>query len=145
MFNNPYYGGNGYYQSDIYRNNLQNMQTPQTIQTIQQIQPQVMSYFASNVNDMSNIQVNPNIIYLGINVQSKEIYTKQMNNDGITETNIYKISDGKQEQNIMNTIMERLNNIDEKMKGYDNARKDNEFDVATKRETIKLPPNNANV
>ena len=145
MFNNPYYSGNGYYQSDIYRNNPQNMQTPQTIQTIQQIQPQVMSYFASSVNDMGNIQVNPNIIYLGINVQAKEIYTKQMNNDGITETNIYKISDGKQEQNIMNTIMERLNNIDEKMKGYDNARKDNEFDVATKRESIKLPPNNATV
>lgn len=120
-------------------------QMPQTIQQIQQIQPQVMTYFANALQDMNNIQVNPNIIYVGINQQTKEIYTKQMNTDGITETNIYKISDGKQEQNIMNTIIDKLNNLEKRMGEMSNERYSTNVNANGNGSTDTTTPTNASI
>jgi hypothetical protein len=89
---------------------------PQTIQKIQQIQPQVLTYFANSLQDMTKIPVNPNVIYIGINQSTKEIYTRMMNNDGLVETSTYKIFEGKQEQNELQEILERLKTIENSMK-----------------------------
>ncbi|MBR6515430.1 MAG: hypothetical protein IKT40_01095 [Bacilli bacterium] len=113
MFNNPYYGNTLQQLEQMAYNNTP---YPQTIQKIQQIQPQVLTYFANSLQDMNKIQVNPNVVYIGINSTAKEIYTKQMSNDGIVDVNVYKIFEGKQEQNELHEILERLKTIENSMK-----------------------------
>lgn len=112
------------YGRSFYNNTLQHLDQmaynnspyPQTIQKIQQIQPQVLTYFANSLQDMTKIPVNPNVIYIGINNSTKEIYTRMMNNDGLVETSTYKIFEGKQEQNELQEILERLKTIENSMK-----------------------------
>ena len=118
MFNNPYYGNTLQQLEQMAYNNTP---YPQTIQKIQQIQPQVLTYFANSLQDMNKIQVNPNVIYIGINSSTKEIYTKQMSNDGLVNVDIYKIFEGKQEQNEIHEILERLKTIEISMKEKVNA------------------------
>lgn len=90
---------------------------PQTIQTLQGIQPQAQCYFVASPSDMSNIQVLPNTMYIGLNEPSQEIYIRQMNNDGNIDFKTYKLLSGTQEQTDMKSIVLALEEIKEFMKG----------------------------
>lgn len=102
-----------------YQQRLQQMEQNfgQPIQTIQQTQPQAVCYFVSNKSDMQNIQVQPNVFYIGINRQSKEIYVRSWNNDGLIDFDTYSLSTGEQESTELKTIMDKLDLI-LKEKGY---------------------------
>lgn len=104
MFNNPY---------APYNQRLQQMEQTfgQPIQTIQQTQPQAVCYFVSNKSDMQNIQIQPNVFYIGINRQSKEIYVRSWNNDGLIDFDTYSLSTGEQESTELKTIMDKLDLI----------------------------------
>lgn len=96
-----------------YQQRLQQMEQSfgQPIQTIQQSQPQAVCYFVSSKSDMQNIQVQPNVFYIGINRQAKEIYIKSLNNDGLIDFDTYTLSDGTQESTDLKMILDKLDLI----------------------------------
>lgn len=100
----------------------QQIPQPQPIQTIQQINPQAVCYFVNSKNDLQNIQVNPNVVYVGINKQTKEVYLRSWNNDGMIDFDTYSLAEGKQESSELKTIMDKLENIENKLKEIDHER-----------------------
>lgn len=102
-----------------YQQRLQQMEQNfgQPIQTIQPQQPQAVCYFVSSKSDLQNIQVQPNIVYIGINKQDKEIYMRAWNNDGIIDFDTYSLSGGEKENTELKSIMDKLDLI-LKEKGY---------------------------
>lgn len=90
---------------------------PQTIQTLQGIQPHVQCYFVASPSDLSNIQIQPSTVYIGLNEGAQEIYLRQWNNDGNIDFKTYKLQSGTQEQTDMKAIAVALEEIKEYMKG----------------------------
>ena len=110
MYNyNPY---NNQYQFDFYNRQTQ----PQNqIQTINQSVPtQVQCYFISNEKDMEKIQMNYNVVYVGINKEKNEVYLRQINSNGLIDSNKYGLISEVQEKNEFSKIMERLDRIENK-------------------------------
>lgn len=91
---------------------------PQTIQSLQQ-QPQAVCYFVRDGAEMANINLMPNIVYIGINSQAKELYLRRLSNDGNIEVETYKLESGKQEKNDIQIILDRLNTIEAKLEARD--------------------------
>lgn len=111
---------------------LQQNQQLQTIQPVhQRIQPQVMCYFAQNVAEMDNIKLLPDTYYIGINQNTKEIYIRKMNNMCLAETEIYNLVTNKKEKSELETILERLNNLESKITKGDTNVPNNITNVTT--------------
>lgn len=111
---------------------LQQNQQLQTIQPVhQKIQPQVMCYFAQNVAEMDNIKLLPDTYYIGINQNTKEIYIRKMNNMCLAETEIYNLVTNKKEKSELETILERLNNLESKITKGDTNVPNNTTNVTT--------------
>ena len=111
---------------------LQQNQQMQTIQPVhQRIQPQVMCYFAQNVAEMDNIKLLPDTYYIGINQNTKEIYIRKMNNMCLAETEIYNLVTNKKEKSELETILERLNNLESKITKGDTNVPNNTTNVTT--------------
>jgi hypothetical protein len=103
MYNQPY--GYGYNQPQT-----------QAIQNVnQQIQKQAACYFVKAPEELAGVNVMPNIFYLGINREGKEIYVRRMNNDGNIEVEKYTLSSGVKEKTELQTIVERLDRIEKKL------------------------------
>lgn len=84
---------------------------PQTIQPINQIQQQAMCYFVASPEELASLNPMPNMVYLGINSNTKEIYTRKMNNNGIIEVETYIKASESQEKDGYKIIMEELAEI----------------------------------
>lgn len=93
---------------------------PQTIQTLNGVQPQVQCFFVNAASDLSNFQIQPSTVYIGINKAGKEIYMRQWNMDGNIEFETYHLASGTQEQPELKTIMAKLEAIENKLKGGTN-------------------------
>jgi hypothetical protein len=89
-------------------------QMPQ-IQNIQPQSPLVKCFFVSGKNELQNLQVEPNVVYIGINKTTKEIYLKSWNNNGIIESETYTIAEEVSEETELQQIMKRLKNIEDKL------------------------------
>lgn len=94
-----------------------NYMNPYNLQTIQSPQQQVMCFFVKSPTDLVRSDIMPNIFYLGINRDSKEIYVRRMNNDGNIEVETYQLSNGKEEKTDLKLIAERLDVIEKKLGG----------------------------
>lgn len=105
-----------------YTQRLQQMEQTfgQPIQTIQPQQPQAICYFVNSKTDMQNVQVQPNVVYIGINRKDKEIYVRSWNNDGVIDFDTYSLAQGEKENTELKTIMEKLDIL---LKEKDNAAK----------------------
>ena len=117
MYNyNPY---NRQYSFDFYNQ----MQPQNQIHTINQSPTQVQCYFVSDEKDMEKIQLNLNVVYVGINKDKNEVYLRQINNNGLIDSNKYGLVSESQEKNDFSKIMERLDRIENKFltKGGKNA------------------------
>lgn len=75
-------------------------------------------FYASNPQDMDRINPQPNVLYIGLNMTSKEIYLRQMNGMGLIDVDTYVRKSGEQQKNDLTKILEKL---DELMKGKENA------------------------
>lgn len=95
---------------------MEQMAQSQPIQTIQQTTPQSQCYFVNSKEEMQNIQPIPNIFYIGINRQAKEVYIRAWNNNGIIDFDTYSLTDGKQENTELKSIMDKLNEIENKLR-----------------------------
>ena len=81
----------------------------QTIQSITQpVQQQIVTYFVKSANELASIQVVPNVLYLGINGDGKELYVRKMNLDGNVELETYGLINGTKEKTEIQTITEKI-------------------------------------
>jgi hypothetical protein len=71
---------------------------------------------------MEKVQPTLNVMYVGINKEKNEIYLRQINNAGLIDFNTYSLSTGGQEKNEFTKIMERIDNLENKLsKGVTDA------------------------
>lgn len=124
--------------------NMEQMYNPQTIQTIKPSNPQVQCYFVSAKNEMQGIQVVPNTYYIGINRQSKEIYLRTWNNDGMIDFDTYSLLEGKQESTDIKTILDKIQNIETRLMEKSDVQPTNNS-ITNDARTIIPQPFNANV
>lgn len=100
MYNNPFFMGQFPAQQPI-----QNMN----------IQPQASCYFVKSASDLTGINAMPNVFYVGLAQEAKEIYVRKMNNDGIVEVETYTLKAEQKQKTELQTIAERLEAIEKKL------------------------------
>lgn len=88
----------------------------QTIQNLQGIQPQVQCFFVSNPTDLSNVNIMPGMVHIGINKATNEIYIRQFNMDGNIEFETYKKESGTEQMSEIRAIMAKLEAIENQIK-----------------------------
>lgn len=100
-------------------NFIKNYQVPQT-------QERAECFYVDSAKDMQSMNTEPNIVYIGINKTAKEVYIRSWNNDGNIDFETYTKSSGKQEKDTLHSIMDKLDDILNKLpnqskgvKGYD--------------------------
>lgn len=84
----------------------------QTIQSITQpAQQQIATYFVKSASELTSIQVMPNVLYLGINSDGKELYVRKMNIDGNVELETYALINGTKEKTEIQAITEKIDEM----------------------------------
>lgn len=99
MYYNQYGGYNNYQQP------IQNV-TPQS---------QASCYFVKSPEELAGLNVMPNVFYLGINRDRKEVYIRRMNNDGNIEVENYSLSNGVEEKTDLKKILDEIELIKKKL------------------------------
>jgi hypothetical protein len=82
------------------------------------IQNEVQVFYVNNPTDMERINPMQNVVYIGLNNSTKEIYVRQLNGMGLIDFDVYVRQSGEQQKNDLTKILEKL---DEIMKGKDNV------------------------
>lgn len=106
MYNYNNFGFNGGYNNG-YQQPIQNV--------TQQTQSQASCFFVKSPEELAGVNIMPNVFYLGINRDKKEVYIRRMNNDGNIEVENYSLTNGKEEKNDLKKIMEEINEIKKKL------------------------------
>lgn len=104
MYNNFMNGYNNSYNG--YQQPIQNV--------AQQTQSQASCFFVKSPEELAGLNIMPNVFYLGINRDKKEVYIRRMNNDGNIEVENYSLSVGKEEKNDLKKIMEEITDLKKK-------------------------------
>ncbi len=122
---NSYYNPafNTWAGNNVYKSNYN--QPLQPLQPLNNVQPN-LSIQCGTVNskdDMDSIQPQLNVIYMGINKSANEIYTKQLNNNGLIDSHIYTQTSNEISKDSNQSILECLERIESKLsKEYQNER-----------------------
>ena len=93
------------------------MQQPLPVQTIQQVQKTAQFYNVEDVGELDGVKPTLNVLYVGFNKKKKEIYLKQLTNDGLISLETYELAGNKNEKSEFETILEKINNIESKLGG----------------------------
>lgn len=128
-----------------YQQRLMQMEQQQPMQPLQSYQPQMQTMFVSKVDDMNRFSIMPNTLYVGINQASKEVYIRQMNNDGLTELNTYSLASENKEKGTLEKILERIDNLELSLKGKGNEWNDKPNVGANASRKISKSPHDGNV
>jgi len=92
------------------------------IQTIQQVQKSVQFYNVENARELDGVKPTLNVLYVGFNKKAKEIYVKQMTNDGLISLETYGLATDKKQKSEYETILEKINSLETKLtKGVANV------------------------
>jgi hypothetical protein len=92
------------------------------IQSIQQVQKSVQFYNVENAQELDGIKPTLNVLYVGFNKKGKEIYVKQMTNDGLISVETYGLATDKKQKSEYETILEKINSLETKLtKGVANV------------------------
>lgn len=114
MYNyNPYYG-------------QPMMPQPTPVQTIQQVQKTAQFYSVENAGELDGIKPALNVLYVGFNKKAKEIYVKQLTNDGLISMETYGLATDKKQKSEYETILEKINIIERRL---DNAQHNSNNDA----------------
>lgn len=107
MYNyNPYYNG---------QMPMMQPQVSMPIQSIQQVQKSVQFYNVENAQELDGIKPTLNVLYVGFNKKGKEIYVKQMTNDGLISVETYGLATDKKQKSEYETILEKINSLETKL------------------------------
>ena len=91
------------------------MQQPLPVQTIQQVQKTAQFYNVEDVGELDGVKPTLNVLYVGFNKKKKEIYLKQLTNDGLISLETYELAGNKNEKSELETILEKINGIENKL------------------------------
>ena len=92
---NPYNMYNPYYPAYNPQMPIQQPTNGQIVQNLSQtVEKTAQCYFVSDIKDMEKIKPNLNVLYVGLNTKTKEIYIKQLNNDGTVSNSTYSLKEG---------------------------------------------------
>lgn len=106
MYNyNPYFNG----QMPMMQ------QASMPIQSIQQVQKTAQFYNVENAAELDGIKPTLNVLYVGFNKKAKEIYVKQLTNDGLISMETYGLATDKKQKTEYETILERINSLETKL------------------------------
>ena len=87
----------------------------QNFQQSYQTQPQIQFFVVSSKQEAQNIQVQFNITYFIVNNVDKEVYTKQLNRDGLIDFEVYKneklINQNKKDNELLEEIKNKIDKI----------------------------------
>ena len=90
----------------------------QTVQRMQPVEPIVKCWFVNSKQEFDVLRADYNTIYIGINKTTKEIYTKQLLNNGTTEFLSYNQQKAIVEENDdIKSILQKLSNIEKRLGG----------------------------
>lgn len=123
-------------------------QYPQTshIQNISAAIPtEVQCFYANSPQEMEKIPPQANVIYIGINLNSKEIYLRQTNGMGLIDLETYVKQSGEQTKGDIAKILEKL---DELTKGKENVVQSSNDTIRNEyveERTSTQPPSNTTV
>lgn len=92
---------------------------PMPVQSIQQVQKTAQFYNVESAQELDGIKPALNVLYVGFNKKKKEIYVKQLTNDGLISLETYGLADDKKEKSEFETILEKINNLEKKLGGSD--------------------------
>ena len=109
----PYFGG-------------QMPMQPMPIQSIQQVQKSAQFYTVDNAQELDGIKPTLNVLYVGFNKKAKEIYVKQLTNDGLISVETYGLATDKKQKSEYETILEKINIIERRL---DNAQHNSNNDA----------------
>lgn len=99
---NPYYG-------------QPMMPQPTPVQSIQQVQKSAQFYTVESAQELDGIKPTLNVLYVGFNKKAKEIYVKQLTNDGLISVETYGLATDKKQKSEYETILERINSLETKL------------------------------
>lgn len=85
------------------------------VQTIQQVQKTAQFYNVEDVGELDGVKPTLNVLYVGFNKKKKEIYLKQMTNDGLISLETYELAGNKKEKSEFETILEKINGLENKL------------------------------
>ena len=85
------------------------------VQSIQQVQKTAQFYNVENAQELDGIKPALNVLYVGFNKKKKEIYVKQLTNDGLISLETYGLATDKKEKSEFETILEKINNLESKL------------------------------
>ena len=88
---------------------------PMPVQSIQQVQKTAQFYNVENIQELDGIKPTLNVLYVGFNKKKKEIYVKQLTNDGLVSLETYGLADNKKEKSEFETILEKINNLENRL------------------------------
>ena len=92
------------------------------IQSIQQVQKSAQFYTVENAQELDGIKPTLNVLYVGFNKKAKEIYIKQLTNDGLISLETYGLATDKKQKTEYETILEKINDLEAKLtKGVANV------------------------
>jgi len=91
------------------------MMQPMPIQSIQQVQKSAQFYTVDNAQELDGIKPTLNVLYVGFNKKAKEIYVKQLTNDGLISVETYGLATDKKQKSEYETILERINSLETKL------------------------------
>lgn len=78
---------------------------------------EVQCFYVNNPTDMEKIQPVLNTLYIGVNTDKKEIYLRQMNNNGLIDFTTYTQQSGGQQKSEFSKILDRLDTLENNLKG----------------------------
>lgn len=126
-------------------------QTQPNFQRIQNLSSynstEVQCFYVNNPSDMEKIQPVLNVLYIGLNFDKKEIYLRQMNNNGLIDFTTYTQQSGEQQKSEFTKILDRLDVLETNLKGKDNVQyaNDTTVDEYVGERNVKQSPVNAPV
>ena len=84
-------------------------------QAIQQVQKSAQFYTVESAQELDGIRPILNVLYVGFNKNKKEIYLKQLTNDGLVSVETYDLAGKKDERSALDTVLERINELERKL------------------------------
>ena len=100
------------------------MQSVPVQQAIQQVQKSAQFYTVESAQELDGIRPILNVLYVGFNKNKKEIYLKQLTNDGLVSVETYDLAGKKDEKSALDTVLEKINELERKLT---NERNDSNF------------------
>ena len=97
-------------------------QTAQTqMMPVQQMQKSAQFFSVESPQELDGIRPSLNVMYFGFNGKKKEIYVKQLTNDGLVSVETYSLAGDKKEKSELEIVLDKINELGNKISGGQNV------------------------